>query len=116
MCVDRRPFLADPIEASRCTADRMVARCHRAVVVGKRSNLLLCDRLAEQPRRSAFAFESAPVGAAFVDELLLRPRPRLLAPAGSDSAVAGGGLGGGAKRVAWVMLLLPSHAPLGSRC
>ena len=72
MCVDRRPFLADPIEASRCTADRMVARCHRAVVVGKKSNLLLCHRLAEQPRRSASAFESAPVG-------------------------------GGAKRVAWVV-------------
>jgi hypothetical protein len=91
MCVDRRPFLADPIEASRRTADRMVARCHRAVMVGKKRATYCCVIAWPSLAAPLLLSSRLPAAAALVDKLLLRPRPRLLAPAGSDSAEAGGG-------------------------
>jgi len=57
---------------------------------------LLCHPLAEQLRRPLLLCGSLLLAAALVGELLLRPRPHPFAPAGSEPAVAGGGLGGGA--------------------
>ncbi len=50
--------------------------------------------LAEQPRRQLLFARSLLSAAALVGALLLRPRPRQLAPAGSDRAFPGGGVSG----------------------
>ncbi len=76
----------------------------RAFPVAKRAaadadregGLFLCPRLAEQPRRPPLLARSLLSAAALVGELLLGSRPWLPAAAGSESAVAGGGLGDGA--------------------
>jgi hypothetical protein len=77
------------VEGGRGRGFPVAKRAGRDAQLG--GGLLLCHPLAEQLRRPLLLSSSLLSAAALIGELLLRPRPQLLAPAGSDPPIAGGG-------------------------